>query len=140
MTIKKKCTRCDEIKSHKLRGSGLPKAYCIQCTKEYAKEHYEANKVEYLARGAASAPRTRQRMRALIAEIKSSPCTDCGNTYPPCVMEFDHIDPTTKIANVGDMASKGIGITRILAEIEKCEIVCANCHRIRTWRRSRDAT
>jgi hypothetical protein len=63
------------------------------------------------------------------------PCADCGQRFPPVVMDFDHRDGETKSGTI----STKIGIwgwARILAEIAKCDIICANCHRIRTARRA----
>lgn len=61
-------------------------------------------------------------------------CTDCGYNAHPAALEFDHI-LGGKQANVSAL----IGYTwvRIQAEIAKCEVVCANCHRIRTVERLR---
>lgn len=56
-------------------------------------------------------------------------CVDCGNNNP-IVLEFDHINPATKLYNVSDM--KGSTIEKINLEISKCEVVCSNCHKIRT--------
>ena len=71
--------------------------------------------------------------RRLVLDIKKTPCMDCGKRYPPEVMEFDHI-PTrgTKELNVST-ASYKVSTKRLLKEIEKCDLVCANCHRIRTF-------
>jgi len=55
-------------------------------------------------------------------------------------MDFDHRDGTTKVQGVTRMVSRA-GTDRILAEAAKCDIVCANCHRLRTFnRRSKDVT
>jgi hypothetical protein len=55
---------------------------------------------------------------------------DCGLAFPPCAMDFDHRDPSTKEFNVGSMMrwSK----KKIQEEIDKCDLVCSNCHRVRT--------
>lgn len=57
---------------------------------------------------------------------------DCGVVYPPYVLDFDHRDPSTKKFNIA-MHVRQVSRQRLLAEIEKCDIVCANCHRIRTF-------
>jgi hypothetical protein len=56
-------------------------------------------------------------------------CYDCGEDNP-VVLEFDHRDPTQKLFSI----SEGIGFAaaRLMQEVEKCDVVCANCHRIRT--------
>lgn len=73
------------------------------------------------------------RRRAAIGALKLDPCLDCGVSYPPHVMEFDHISDD-KIMNVSKMLGRK-KIEDVLAEIAKCELVCANCHRHRTWTR-----
>jgi hypothetical protein len=72
--------------------------------------------------------------RSLVAEVKSQPCTDCHKRYPPHVMDFDHLpERGQKLFNIGQGMS--VSMPRLVAEIEKCEIVCANCHRIREYDR-----
>jgi len=64
------------------------------------------------------------------------PCGDCGETFPPYVMHWDHLPGHVKIEEIGSM----VGSWRreaILAELKKCELVCANCHVMRTVRRAR---
>lgn len=61
-------------------------------------------------------------------------CIDCGIIYDPCVLQFDHIK-NNKIKNVSKMVVNS-SIKRIQEEIDKCEIVCTNCHRDRTHNRS----
>ncbi len=74
--------------------------------------------------------------RQWLAEQKSCPCLDCGQKFPSVAMDFDHVRGE-KIIQVSDMWSWGRD--RVLAEIAKCELVCANCHRVRTQsRRNKD--
>lgn len=93
------------------------------------KLHYEANKPYYVAKNAER----RQKLRSLIIELKSVPCTDCGNRFPYYVMDFDHVRGD-KQRNISQLVHAG-ATDQMLAEIEKCEVVCANCHRIRTFTR-----
>lgn len=74
----------------------------------------------------------RRTARVYIAEIKQhSVCADCGGKFPPCCMHFDHVPGRgPKLFNLG---SGDYSIKAVQAEIEKCDIVCANCHAIRTW-------
>lgn len=58
---------------------------------------------------------------------------DCGVSYPSYVMDFDHRDPSLKKFELGDALSKVYSIQLVLDEIAKCDVVCANCHRIRTY-------
>lgn len=70
-------------------------------------------------------------MREYIARVKNVPCADCQESYPPYVMDFDHRDPSTKVADIGYFL-KLQSWKRLEEEISKCDIVCSNCHRIRT--------
>jgi hypothetical protein len=70
---------------------------------------------------------------AMLNEIRDVPCADCGRRFPPCVMQFDHRDPTTKVHEVTRILMRARSV--ILAEVAKCDIVCTNCHRERTYRR-----
>lgn len=74
----------------------------------------------------------RRKSRKYIAEIKSNAsCADCGGKFPPCVYHFDHVPGRgPKLFNLG---SGDYSIATVRAEIAKCDIVCANCHAIRTW-------
>ena len=65
-------------------------------------------------------------------ELKSNPCADCGNSFPICCMDFDHRLGTLKEYNVGSMFAHHYSRELIEIELEKCDLVCSNCHRIRT--------
>jgi len=71
-----------------------------------------------------------------VEKLKNQPCTDCGQTFPRVCMDFDHVRGE-KLGNVGTMVSHGWSRQKIMDEIAKCELVCANCHRIRTSDRRR---
>lgn len=93
------------------------------------REHYLANKELYIARAEVSKRKLRlERMKLLLAYFEDNPCTDCGET-DPVVLEFDHL--RDKLFDIGT-AFAGRRWADVLAEIGKCEVVCANCHRRRT--------
>lgn len=75
--------------------------------------------------------------RAHVAWLDSlkegKPCADCGRIYPPYVMEWDHLPGAKKTLVLSDTRRAAFSKKRILAELEKCELVCANCHRERTF-------
>jgi len=76
----------------------------------------------------------RQRNRDYVRKIKEqSPCTDCGKFYHFSQMDFDHIED--KKVNIATLANSTAKIAEIKKEIAKCQVVCANCHRLRTWQR-----
>jgi hypothetical protein len=66
--------------------------------------------------------------------MRRVPCYDCGRRYPPWAIDFDHRQGETKLAVVTRMIGRS-GLARIFAEAAKCDIVCANCHRRRTFNR-----
>ncbi len=94
---------------------------------DYSRRHYEKNKEALLKQRKAR----RVEMRLYIQSRKEVPCTDCEVEYPYYVMDFDHVRGA-KDANPSDMPKLGWGLERINAELNKCDVVCANCHRIRT--------
>lgn len=99
--------------------------------KEAQRMHYLNNKEVYAKKNKTY----RERVREYVKDIKeSSPCLDCGVKYPYYVMEFDHIHSKTK--TVSWLTSRGT-IDQVIEEIKKCELVCSNCHKIRTWTRMR---
>ena len=63
---------------------------------------------------------------------RNNPCTDCGSTYPFYVMDLDHIRGT-KLMDISRLVSRGASLSKLSTEIAKCDLVCANCHRIRTF-------
>lgn len=72
----------------------------------------------------------------MVRDIKeSNPCMDCGNSFPYPAMQFDHRPGTEKLGNVATMVSQNQSRKKILDEIAKCDLVCANCHSIRTAKR-----
>lgn len=76
-----------------------------------------------------------EKNRKWIVELKSNtPCKDCGIQYHFCIMDFDHKDGEVKSFGIGKMSTRGKNL--IEQEIAKCDLVCANCHRMRTFKRS----
>src|SRR6266581_1725746 len=73
-----------------------------------------------------NAQRQQERARQKLDALKSRPCADCGVQYPPYVMQFDHRDPAEKSFGIGRLITRAWD--RMLAEIAKCDVVCANCH------------
>jgi hypothetical protein len=71
--------------------------------------------------------------RTWIDGLKASPCNDCGRCYPPVAMDFDHLE--NKLVSVAQMWSWSRA--RVEDEIRKCQLVCANCHRVRSVSRLR---
>ena len=78
--------------------------------------------------------KNRLKKAAFVRALKQRPCTDCGVEYPWYVMQFDHVIGD-KALTLSHVTRKNISMERILAEIVKCEIVCANCHAARSYKR-----
>lgn len=73
---------------------------------------------------------------ALLQEIKlERGCADCGYNEYACVLDFDHRLGEEKLYTPAHMPKYKLSIERMMAEIAKCDVVCANCHRIRTMKR-----
>jgi hypothetical protein len=112
-------------------------AYCRVCNNAYSKKYYYADREGRLAKIAEYVRKLRLRRKALINDLKSRPCVDCGRTFPAVCMDFDHLDGTNKQGCVSSMVNNtGASLKRVMAEIAKCDLVCANCHRIRTHHRT----
>ncbi|MEO6890205.1 MAG: hypothetical protein ABI456_12695 [Ktedonobacteraceae bacterium] len=59
-------------------------------------------------------------------------CVDCGQRHP-ATLHFHHQNSEDKVFNIADAAYKGFSLDRIEKEIEKCIVLCANCHAIRHY-------
>ena len=96
----------------------------------------EAPKKEKKKRPKVNTKKTRARRKeelffTLLEYFKQNPCVDCGEANP-LTLEFDHIDPETKTTNVSKLIHSVRPWEEVLEEIEKCEVRCASCHRVRT--------
>lgn len=72
--------------------------------------------------------------RKFVNKLKEAPCVDCGKTFNPWQMDFDHRKKEEKIAPVSCFVSQG-KTKGLLEEIAKCDLVCCLCHRRRTYQR-----
>lgn len=84
----------------------------------------KAKNLEYVNKRLAS-------LREYVIELKDRPCTDCNVKYPYYVMQFDHLGLEEKAFDISRLPSK----KAIDTEVKKCELVCANCHAVRTFQR-----
>lgn len=93
----------------------------------------------YLGEGQREKSRERQRSRRnqivkYIQEYKQGKlCVDCGENYPYWILEFDHLGD--KSFNISGFRQKTISLELIKKEIAKCDVVCSNCHKNRTYTR-----
>ena len=99
-----------------------------------SRRHYEKHRDRVIAKAKEHSRAARARTRAFISNyLKTNPCVDCGEANI-IVLEFDHIGDD-KDFNISDAARNGVGIKKLNAEIAKCEVRCANCHRKKTYER-----
>ncbi len=133
MTNLKKCSKCktekpySEFERDKTKKDGH-RYQCKACRKDYEINRPHRDRAENRAIRIES-------RRKLIRQIKeTNPCTDCGKYYPYYVMQFDHIGTAVKSFQISNFGARSWAT--IEAEIAKCELVCANCHAIRSWERA----
>jgi hypothetical protein len=130
----KRCGRCGMEKplSEFTPKGKRRQSYCRSCVSEYFQEYYRKNRAAYVAR----ASNHHRKLREILRGAKSKPCADCGQCYPYYVMDFDHREGEKKVSNVADLNfHRRTSFRKLLAEIAKCDVVCANCHRERTYQR-----
>lgn len=95
--------------------------------KAHSAAHYQANKQERLDRNNM----IRSAMRKFVNDLKSEPCMDCRQSFHTVCMDFDHRVPKDKVAEVGVLINR-MSWFNLFEELDKCDLVCSNCHRIRT--------
>lgn len=130
--MEKRCNKCAKtlpvaaFNKSAMRKDGL-QTYCRSCSSTY----YTNNRELRIAQAAKiAASRKLEIQRWILDYLGDHPCVDCGEN-DPVVLEFDHVRDV-KVAGIADMVAHGRAIGAIKAEIAKCEVRCANCHRRRT--------
>lgn len=119
----------------KSRARGVRHARCSACRRKYQQDWYRRNAQEHKQRAKLARQRRAEENERIIRRAKDVPCADCGQRFAPSQMDFDHVRGIKEF-NIGD-AKRKVGSERLEAEITKCDVVCAVCHRIRTPRRRR---
>jgi hypothetical protein len=131
----KRCGRCGEEKpldAFHRRGSGY-QTWCKQCRRAYDAAYHQNVRPRRIEQAKAR----HLEFAAWYASLKASkPCADCGEVFHPAAMQWDHRPGVEKVADVSDLRAK-TSRRRILEEIAKCDLVCANCHAVRTFLRRR---
>ena len=103
--------------------------------KEYIRKHYQANKQYYKDKAAQRKKDVLPKRRAIIARYKTfKGCIDCGYNLHPHALDFDHVFDTKEF-DISPAVNNLTSWKRIRKEIRKCEVRCANCHRIKTFER-----
>lgn len=135
----KKCSGCKALKpissfnKHSTHRCGY-QSQCRDCNKKTSRAYYQSNLIEHRKVVKARQRREVEANKArLLAHFKTHPCVDCGESDLR-VLEFDHITGI-KRNHVSRLLARGNCWSTIETEIAKCEVVCANCHRKRTFER-----
>jgi len=132
--FQKVCSKCRVVKritefNFRNTAKDIRHSYCRDCGKEFTQSHYKRNKQQYFEKNLRSFRKRREFAR----EIKNRPCADCGVKYPYYVMDFDHREDEKKEYELNSIEKMSINVLK--REIAKCDVVCSNCHRERTYRR-----
>jgi hypothetical protein len=118
--------------SFKSLSAGVRHSRCRACSRAVSRRHYERHKEDYLERSRRANPVVRRAIGMRILQyLRERQCARCGEA-DPVVLEFNHLDPALKVANVGEIAAKGFAWGRVEEELAKCEVLCANCHQRHT--------
>lgn len=112
---------------------------CKICHREYTSGHYRLNRDYYKAKARRHDRKVSAVVKSILNEAKSKPCSDCGVAYPPYVMDFDHVRGK-KLFVLSRARKRPLSLEVLFAEMSKCDVVCANCHRERTHSRAGRST
>ncbi len=121
------CEICGSLKEER-----FGRVRCRACQLRHQREWYLRNKDQKKL----EAKIAREKKRNFVRSLKDKPCMDCGVTYPYYVMQFDHRESGDKLFTIGGGVGDSKKYAVILSEVEKCDVVCANCHAIRTYSRA----
>lgn len=101
---------------------------CRECKGKVQKAWYENNKQGQILRVKQNNLKNRKKFYDYLCTLE---CESCGEK-DPIVLDFDHKDKATKSYNVAEMVMKGFAWLSIMNEINKCRVLCSNCHRRKT--------
>lgn len=146
----KGCSRCKQVLpvyEFSLRSSitGKRASMCRVCHRAYVKEHYKKNTHVYKEKAKKwvkknpdkrkisanrHAKQKAYEQKRLAVAYKGGKCTDCAGVFPQAAFDFHHLDPRTKDYHLAQLLnSRGFEFAK--EELDKCVLLCANCHRIR---------
>lgn len=133
----KRCCTCGATKpftdfNRRRRSTDGRQARCRDCFRQWHADNRERHNAQIHAR----TRRVRRELFQMLREyLDAHPCVDCG-LDDVRVLKFDHVGDGDKVADVTRLIRYGVSWDLILREIAKCEVCCANCHRIRTYDRA----
>lgn len=104
---------------------------CYVCLAKSNSNRYYQNTEFRESQLAKQASKKKQRKLDAI-KYMGEQCADCKQKYHPSVYEFHHLDPKTKDVNLAHF--KSASWDKFVVELDKCIMLCANCHRVRHWK------
>lgn len=126
---------CSICKS-KFNHYGQRSSFCRECRKAYDRAYYAKKTREQRDKKNIQQRNRIRRNKKFLSEYKlTRGCTDCGYNKNGYALDFDHLPESLKSGNLSTLAQRQHSIESLLKEIEKCDVVCCNCHRLRTLRR-----
>lgn len=134
--MRKRCTICKRVRllkffNKRARSKDGLQTHCTDCNKEKSKAYYGRNKETHKARTAESKAKSIKRNQwHVLIHLSENPCARCGED-DPVVLEFDHCRGD-KEKNIADAVKNGWSLERLQAEMDKCQILCSNCHKKKT--------
>ena len=112
---------------------------CLKAGRQQCNDYYkglsETTKKQRAKRLRQSVAKRKTAIREYLNALKSKPCSDCENVFPSICMDFDHVRGE-KLFCVSFASTRAFPLWKIKKEVEKCDLVCSNCHRVRTLERS----
>ncbi len=136
LKLEKICPKCKLSKAlaefhWRNKAKGTRQVWCKPCAIGARVNHYKKNKPRYHT---YNIERRRDLLTKVYSYLEGKSCQDCPESNP-IVLEFDHVRGV-KLAGVTVLANRNSSWEKIQKEIQKCEVVCANCHRKRTAERA----
>lgn len=127
MATTKLCRRCK--REPKIAGS----SYCTLCRREYDSRYFKANVV---VKSASAATLKRELLKWYNGLKHGKICMQCGGgPFHACQLDYDHMPGHHKVLEVSKMVRLGYSKEKVMQEISKCQLICASCHRLRTFYR-----
>jgi len=119
------------LKIYKLKQMAIKTSEGIR---EYNREYYQRNRAHLLDKQREKNRRFAESRRKWITDYKKTlECVRCGENHP-ATLTFHHKDRSEKSFEIANAIRFGVSLKRLVAEIEKCEVLCANCHAKEHWR------
>lgn len=123
----KLCNKCGKVKpisefgKNKTKKDGL-QSQCKECVKIYKKQHYENNKQYYIDKAKTYKEKCREELNSYKSKLI---CANCGESRW-WLLDFHHIDPSEKEGEISKLFNSPNKLKR---ELDKCIVLCSNCHR-----------